>query len=177
MNEHQLRAERRAKRFWVSLVVGLLGLQLVVGGVAISLATSDPSVAVIPNYHAAALDWDATKRSRGAITRLGWKTELTVTQGADGRGRRAVRLRVRDQKGRPVDGLRVAGRYYRHARAGDVAPLQLSAVGDGQYQALVPLPEAGLWQIDLQLAGGPEAIQVMTTVELPPPGPTATERR
>jgi nitrogen fixation protein FixH len=171
MNDHDLQAERRAKRFWVSLVVGLLGLQLVVGGVAISLATNDPSVAVIPNYHAAALDWDATKRTRNAVARRGWKAELTVAEVADGRGRRAIQLRVFDQTGRPGEGLRVAGRYYRHARAGDVASLELPDVGDGQYLTLVPMAEAGLWQVDLQLEGGPEAMQVTTTVECPAADP------
>ena len=37
--KNNLTAERRAKRNWVSLVLVLLGLQLVIGGFAIRLAT------------------------------------------------------------------------------------------------------------------------------------------
>lgn len=55
------RAERNSKRIWVSLVVLLLGLQIGIGAIAISLATSDPSVAVVPDYHEAALNWDTDK--------------------------------------------------------------------------------------------------------------------
>ena len=62
--EDMQQLERRARRFWVSVIVGFLGLQVLIGVASVVLALNDPSVAVIPNYHQSALDWDVTHRAR-----------------------------------------------------------------------------------------------------------------
>ncbi len=72
LNRDELeQAERRARHFWVSLIVGLLGLQVAGGITAIFLSVGDPSMAIVPNYHQAALNWDVTSRpSVDATARL-----------------------------------------------------------------------------------------------------------
>ena len=73
------RSERRAKRFWISLVLMLFAIQFTIGSVAIHYATSNPSMVVIPDYHEAALNWDAHQHLHTAANRLGWKIGIDVS--------------------------------------------------------------------------------------------------
>lgn len=57
-NERIAKSNRWAAWRWGSLVVGMLGLQLVLGFVAVSLATNNDAAAVIPNYYEKSLQWD-----------------------------------------------------------------------------------------------------------------------
>ena len=162
-------AERRAKRFWVSLVVFLLGIQIAVGGTAIYLATGDPSVAIVPNYHQEALNWDAALRARRAARRMGWSLELNASDVADTRGMRALVLTIRDSQSESADGLRVAGRVYHHARASDLRPVKFHSVGDGRYMAMAPMARAGLWQVEITIDGADELMTMAETVEVGAP--------
>ncbi|TWU02451.1 FixH family protein [Stieleria varia] len=158
--------ERSAKRFWISLVLVLFVIQSTVMGIAINLAISDPSAVVTPDYHAAALNWDETRRSRSAPQRMGWTVKLYVSDVADQRGQRAVEWTAADREGNPLDGLTIDARVYHHARAGDVQELQLKSAGDGRYIALADMPRNGLWQIDLSVAGAEEPVEQTETVEV-----------
>ena len=94
MLKSTIEAERSAKRMWISLVILLFAIQISIGGTAIYLATGDPSVAVVPDYHTVALNWDAHHRARTAPERLGWKMNITASDVADTRGMRALELRI-----------------------------------------------------------------------------------
>jgi len=165
MTEAEILAERSAKRFWVSLVLVLLTLQLIIGFVAIRLATGDQSVAVVPNYHQAALNWDQTKIARSAAKRNGYTLDLNVSDVADGRGMRAIELQVRDAGQQNVDKLQVSGHIYHHALASDVIPIEFRAIGDGRYLVLAPMGRKGLWQIELAIDGGVELMAMSEAVE------------
>ncbi len=160
------RIERNAKRFWVSLVVGLLGLQLTIGFVAIGLATGDPSVAVIPNYHNAALDWDVDRRATTAAKRMGWTVEIQVSDVSDGGGRRATSVSVHDDLGQPVDGLRIVGSVYHHARASNIERIDLPSVGDGRYLTLAPMQRPGLWQVEVFIDGAEVPMKKSVEIEV-----------
>lgn len=160
-------AERSAKRFWVSLVVVLLGLQLVIGFVAIRLATGDPSAAVIPDYHNAALNWDDSRRASQAADRLGWSVEISASDIADASGMRATQVTVIDEAGQPVAGLEVTGRAYHHARAGQVETFRLDSIGQGRYMALAPLTRPGLWQIEVMFQNEDQPMKKSSAIELP----------
>lgn len=170
MSESNALAERRAKRFWVSLVIVLLGIQLAIGGVAIHLAISDPSAAVIPNYHDAALNWDDAQRARLASSRLGWTVQISASDIVDTRGMRAVEITIQDELGRGIDMLRISGRVYHHARAADVKNIELPSVGDGRYLTMAAMPQGGLWQIDVAIEGASERMTEATTLEIPARG-------
>ncbi|WP_417740013.1 FixH family protein [Rosistilla oblonga] len=158
-------AERKAKWFWVSLVVALLGLQLVIGGVAIKLATGDASAAIVPNYHQAALNWDQIHSERTAAKRLGWTVDLDVSSVADGRGMRAVQVSIADADGKPIDDLQVSADIYHHARAAEVQTVDMQPVGDAEYQVLAPMERSGLWQVDLNIRHDDQRITVQRTLE------------
>jgi len=144
--------ERRARRFWVSVIVGFLGLQVLIGIASIVLALNDPSVAVIPNYHQSALDWDVTHRARQLADQLGWQIDYNVLQ-AEQVGRRSLLVTILDRGGKPLSDLIVSAKLYRHARGGNVDKFKLKAIADGNYQADTKLTEKGLWQIELVIEG------------------------
>lgn len=160
------REERRAKRFWISLVVGLLGLQLVIGGFAVSVATSDQAPAVLPDYHQSALDWDSTQRTRAAIDQLGWEITVEPSDVVDAGGKRAVRLQVIDGSGSGVDGLKLDARAYHHARGHHVLEFSFESLGEGQYQAVEPMGHAGLWRLQLSTQHAGKPLQSIHTLDL-----------
>ncbi|MFN5946968.1 MAG: FixH family protein, partial [Pirellulaceae bacterium] len=70
------RRERRARRFWVGMIlVLLLGSMSVWIGTAV-VAINDPSMSVLPDYHQQALRWDEVQQERAASDRLGWEVRL-----------------------------------------------------------------------------------------------------
>lgn len=144
--------ERRARRFWVSVIVGFLGLQVLIGVASIVLALNDPTVAVIPNYYQSALDWDITNRSRQLADQLGWQIDYNVVP-AEQAGQRSLFVTILDRDGKPVSDLNVSAKLYRHARGGNVDKFKLKAIADGNYQADTKLTEKGLWQIELCMEG------------------------
>jgi nitrogen fixation protein FixH len=166
MNTKQI-AERRAKRFWVTLVVTLLGIQLTIGAVAIRLATGDPSVAIVPDYHTTALNWDREQRVNTAANRLGWKISVEASDLADASGNRAMIVTVIDDSSRAADGLQVRGKAYHHALASDVRNFQFESIGEGKYQTLAPIGRAGLWQLDVAVDGAEEPMRLTKTIEIP----------
>lgn len=169
MNELEQQLERRAKRFWVSFVVAFLGLQLLIGGVAVYLSFGKNSVAVVPNYHQAALNWDETKNSRSAADRKQWKLELLASDVADDRGIRAMELFVHDSNQIAIDKLVISGHLYHHAQASVVQPIEFQSVGEGRYLALPAMGQAGLWQVELAIQGADEPITTSETIEIRDP--------
>ncbi|MFK8111623.1 MAG: FixH family protein [Rubripirellula sp.] len=160
------RAEKRAKRFWVSLVVSLLGLQLAIGGFAVSMATSEKAPVVLPDYHQAALNWDETKQRREAIDTLGWSIDFEPSEVVDESGNRAVQLTMVDRVGEGIDGLKVAANAYPHARARREVSFVFSPLGSGKYQAVQPLSRAGLWRLELSIEHDGVPMSIIRTMEL-----------
>lgn len=162
-------AERRAKRFWILLVLVLFAIQIAIGTVAIRLAVSDPSAVVVPQYHDAALNWDDTRAAQLASQRMGWSIDIAASSVADTRGMRAVEVNVRDESDQGVDGLKISAKIYHHARAAEAQNVVLSSVGNGQYLVMSPMPHIGLWQIDLAIDGASEPMIEQTTLEITTP--------
>lgn len=160
------RTERRAKRSWLLLVTLLLGLQLTIGGIAIALATSDPSAAVVPNYHRAALDWDEEQASRRLLGKLGWTLEVHVSETPNEDGDRWLRARLRNEMDEPVDGIRIRVSAFHLARGNDVLEVALQSIGQGRYQALVPIVNAGQWQLDFELGLDDQVARVKQNMEV-----------
>ncbi len=159
-------AERRAKRFWIALVVFLFIIQSTIMGLVMHLAIGDPSAAVVPDYHNRALNWDATRRTLEAADRLGWGVTFEASDVADGRGMRAIELTIVDGDGNPLDELVVSGALYHHARAGEVNTVALKSIGDGKYLALAPAARAGIWQLELKIDGGSEPVTQSLTFHI-----------
>lgn len=149
-------AEKKAKRFYIALVVFLFIIQSTIMGTVMHLAIGDPSAAVVPDYHNAALNWDETRHQREAAARLGWNVNFSASDVADDRGRRAIELSVLDADGKAVDNLIISGSLYHHALADDVIDVDLRSIGDGKYLTLAPAGREGIWQLELAIQGAEE---------------------
>ncbi len=145
--------ERSARRWWVSAIVGLLGLQVVIGIGSVILAVGDPTVAIVPNYHQKALDWDATQRAAQLTRKLGWKVSPLVGLAVPDSGGRLVRIAIHDNQQQPVSELRLSAKIYHHARGTQIHELLFVETDAGFYEATIGLREAGMWQLQLQIEG------------------------
>ncbi len=80
---------------------------------------------------------------------LGWRVEL---EGLDVEGpSRALRVRVRDRTGLPVDRIEAEFWLLRPGTARAANALALSAVNPGEYVGVLELPAAGRWLAELRL--------------------------
>jgi len=116
--ETQQKDERRAKRFYIGLVLLLFAIQATILGTALKLAIGDPALAVVPDYHQAALNWDEAYRASLASDRLGWNVDVIVSKVSDSKGQRAISVELHNQQGKTLDDLNVDAVVYRHADAG-----------------------------------------------------------
>jgi len=162
----EVQSERKAKRFYIGLVVLLFAIQCTILGTAIKLAIGDPSLAVVPDYHQAALNWDDAQVAARAAGRLGWDWKLDVSDVADGKGLRAIEFRVLDRDGSPMSDLNVRGKVYHHTQANQVDRFEFQNVGEGRYMAMPRMSKDGLWQIELDLSNAGEPMSFKRTIEL-----------
>ncbi len=138
-DNEQRAANRKAAWIWGSLIVGLLGSQVAVGVVSIVLATSDPSFAVVPDYHEKALKWDEAVAARQASDKLGWSCGLSLSPAADQLGQRTLVASLKDRNGAPLDNLDATVRVFHHARASEAVMMPLRFISDGNYAVELPM--------------------------------------
>ncbi|MCA9191603.1 MAG: FixH family protein [Planctomycetales bacterium] len=157
-------AERKARRFWVTLIVGLLGLQVLIGIGTVYIAVGDPSMAVVPNYHQSALDWDVTRRSRQLTDRLGWSVNSLV--GPIESGQRTLEVSIVDRHGQPVEKLNLFAQVYHHARGAKVYQLSMQEAQPGVYATRTELTQAGTWQLQVQMEGDEGIASISREIEV-----------
>ncbi len=169
-------AERSAKRFWCSFVVLLLGLQVVIGFSAVKLALGDPTVAVVPDYHTAALNWDQSKARAARFDKLGWNLHLqastpsaiadSIVQQDTKSDRSHFTIQVNDRAGNPVSGLAMNMEAFHHARGSEVFSFQPDEVSNGCYLMNGFSPRNGIWEIKISIEYHGETITTARVMEI-----------
>ncbi|MCG8652885.1 MAG: FixH family protein [Pirellulales bacterium] len=147
--QDQALANRRAAWRWGSFVVALLSLQVAGGVVAILLASGDPSVAVVPDYHQKALHWDDQVALRSAAAKLGWSLQLSQVQSGEGFAGLTIELRDRSGQWVPIHSGTIE--IYRHVRAGDVRRTQITDPVTGPLDLPKCFSNSGLWQVSMDV--------------------------
>ncbi|WP_236620858.1 FixH family protein [Rhodopirellula sallentina] len=160
-----MKAERSAKRFYTGLVLLLFAIQCTILGTALKLAIGDPALAVVPDYHQAALNWDASLAASNEAARLGWDVNLEVSDVADGRGKRAMQFVVADENQQPVSDLNILAKVYHHAAADNVERFELENIGEGRYMAMPPMGRDGLWEVELDIQNAGKPMTIAQTFE------------
>lgn len=105
---------------------------------------------VVPHNQeaATAISSELSKAHREA--ELGWDIDVV---GLDGKGlERAVRVRVRNQTGLPVDGVEAELRLQRPGATQTELVLPLAALDAGVYGGALRLPANGRWLVELRLS-------------------------
>lgn len=143
--------ETIARWKWAGLIVGLLVLQVLMGGFAAFLAVGDPAFAVIPNYHEQAMHWDDVVAARFASDALGWQSRITAADAVNLYGKRRLTASLQDAAGRPLAEAQVRLQLWHHARPLDVQEVALTPdpAVPGQYLGEAIVRRPGLWEIEL----------------------------
>lgn len=160
--EIMARQETKARRWWTLGVCTLLGMQIAIGAVAITLANNDSTVAVIPNYYSSAVNWDATRRAREHFQDLGW----TVNIGASSvfEEQRNVTISLKTEEQQPIENHRVTAQVFHHAKGSEIHTLKFEDAGNGLYSAKSDLLRGGLWSVKLRIEGERGVAEVVQDV-------------
>jgi nitrogen fixation protein FixH len=135
---------------WPGLVIALLGAQLGMGAVAVTLATADPAWRVVPHYHEQALQWDGVVAARAASDRLGWNVSITPDETRSADGRRSLTVTLVDSLGRPVEGATVTVELWHHARPDALTTVRCEpSTEPGRYLGAARMNRTGLWQVEI----------------------------
>ncbi len=160
-------AERKAKWTWGGFIIFMLGLQVAGGVTAIVLASGDPSVAIVPNYHKAALNWDITHRQRQMVDSLGWKIEVGLNaQPVASHNSLGIEANVTDPLGNPVEALRILAKVYHHARGTEVDTLSMSETQPGVYRSGTRFIRGGTYQVEMRIEGPHGIAAISRTIEV-----------
>lgn len=144
----------RKRLMMPAVVAGLLGGHVLFVVIAITLATSDRSFAVVPDYYQKAVDYDLHKAELAASEQLGWKAELLPGAEVDTRGRRDILVLLHDGSGDPVTNAVIGVSCYHLARAGDPQSFDLVEDMPGRYVGRVRMQREGFWQFELSAERG-----------------------
>lgn len=117
--------------------VAFFGFIFAVNGVLMYQAIHTFPGQTVDNPYEAGIEYNRTLAQKAAEADLGWKAEV-------GKSGDVVRLVVLDSAGRPVSGLKVAGKMERPATEQGRRMIQLKEVSPGSYQiALIDM--TGAW--------------------------------
>jgi nitrogen fixation protein FixH len=130
------------------------------------IAVSDPSMAIVPDYHEKALQWDKHLELQRATNALGWTVAIVPFPADDSAGRRELTLFVRDRNAQPVSGAKGQLRLYHHVRAGSAVTVPLTESDPGSYVCLVTMARAGLWQMEITLDRAQEHMESALVYDL-----------
>jgi nitrogen fixation protein FixH len=158
--------ELSARWIWTAVIVGLLGMQLLLGAVSVVLALSGPGAAVQADYHQRSLDWDEQQARQRASRELGWSVSLSVSADSTLYGERRLELRLIDAHHQPVKNADVKLSLWHHARPAEIQRLTLvpDATQPGTYAATAVIRKSGLWQVELTIDRGSQHFE-QTTIE------------
>ncbi|MFW5973596.1 MAG: FixH family protein, partial [Bacteroidota bacterium] len=124
-------------------------------------ANSGGGAQVVDDYYDRALAWNDEMVGRALVEALGWTVDVEVGDPGD-TGLRMVGLTVVDSTGQGISGLQGSIRIYRPHLTNALAEIPLSPKeGDaGQYAQYLPMPAAGLYDLELRARVSDQAFTV-----------------
>jgi len=138
---------------WPLIIIGLLVVHTAAMLTAVTIASSDRSFAVIPNYYQDAVKWDQTKAAQQASDKLNWKVEIIIASTADPLGNRLVAVRIVDADGKAVEMQKVQLKYFHFSHGGNPHDVALLA-RDGKIEGAIPLRYEGFHEFNLTATAG-----------------------
>lgn len=148
---------------WPAAVIAILGATVAANIWLIRVASADPSFAVEERYYQRALAWDDELAQRDANAALGWRTAATIAPVT--RAGAAMRVRLTDAAGQPIDDAAVVARVVAVARAGEPVDVALHADSLGGYVGEIAIDRAGLWEIRYDVRRGTTRFTATERVE------------
>ena len=126
----------------------------------------DPSALVVePNYYQKGLHFDDEMAQQRRNAALGWSIQPSVT--ALPGGGAELQAALKDAAGRPLDGATVRVVATHNLLADHPDSALLAGRGNGEYDARLSLPRAGMWELRFQVMRGAESFTADERIELP----------
>lgn len=150
---------------WPVVIIGLLGLNMAVVAITVIVATSDPSVAVEPDYYQKALAWDADRDVRRDPGEDGIDVSIQLLPGPDRLSDGQVVVSVA-KAGLPVEHAQIEAVVFHFARSGERQTVTLVEQGPGVYAGPASLRRDGNWEIRLRLLAAGRGYQFTRQAEL-----------
>jgi nitrogen fixation protein FixH len=133
---------------WPWLVTAALLFTVGVNVVMLVAASGDANGAVVePDYYRKGVEWDLAMARRAASDRLGWRTSASIARVGDGH---ALRVHATDSTGAPLTGARFVAVLIHNLDAARPVRATLEELGDGRYEAPVPIAHDGMWEVRLE---------------------------
>ncbi|RLE25488.1 MAG: hypothetical protein DRJ65_07630 [Acidobacteria bacterium] len=141
---------------WPLFIIGLLVLQVGLGGFFFFKATSDPSFAVEEDYYQKAVNWEAKQAQDQKNTELGWTLLQAVGTINDDQTTRTLTAVLHHADGSVIPGAVVQVETFHNVRAGEILRAELEETTPGQYEVQLPMLRPGLWEIRFTVNLGSE---------------------
>ncbi|MES2305539.1 MAG: FixH family protein [Gemmatimonadota bacterium] len=156
----------RKDRIWPTIVITVLGANVVLGIVLARVANSDSHFAVEPDYYRKAVGWDSTMAQGSRNHALGWQVIPHIGPVAS-RGTTPLELEIRDATGEPLVGATVSVDAMAVAYANDAEQRDLPATAQpGHYAAPVNMAHTGLWEYRVSAFRGTERFTANLRLDL-----------
>jgi nitrogen fixation protein FixH len=155
---------------WPIAVVAILAATVAANIWLIRIANADPSFAVEENYYERGVRWDDELAQRALNVRLGWRLSTSLSTIDPGRGAN-LRIALHDSAARPIAGASMSVRAVHVARAGHPVDVPMRPTTGGDYEGLVPLERAGLWELRVEVVHGNERFTSVERLDAQPSTP------
>jgi nitrogen fixation protein FixH len=143
---------------WATIPFVVLGLSVIMHGIFLALAASDPSIAVEEDYYRKALDWDRHRAQQARNRALGWtitvEVDSTKLSPVERVNRTGLAARLTDRAGRPVTGATVHLETFHHARSRHVLKATLGEAEPGVYRTALAMRRSGNWEFRFRVERG-----------------------
>lgn len=146
MNTTSVKLENRSRRFWIMVILLLMGINLGIAMIAVKMAIGDVSIRPMPDYGEQAVTWQERIDTLNQSKALGWTCQLTKPIEAS-----VLRIELRDQAGKPIQGCTGQVRAFHFTSAGKRQLASLESTQTDDYQVAIDLMKPGLWQIAMTL--------------------------
>ena len=151
---------------WPLFVIALLLLSMGMSVRAVIASRADGGVEPVPDYYAQAARYDELSRAQAASDALGWT--MTAAAGAlQPSGLREIGVTLLDAAGQPVEAATGELRVSRPSRIDTLATVPFHARAAGAYAALIPMQDAGLWDVTVTVRRGDARFTRTVRLELP----------
>ncbi|MEE4270493.1 MAG: FixH family protein [Thermoanaerobaculales bacterium] len=138
--------------FWPAVIAGALALHVAAMMVMVSIATSNDSYAVEPDYYRKSLAWNEKQAQDRRNAELGWSLDFVVEPASPG-GEPGLQVTLVDADGSPLDGAEVAVEAFSNIRRNDILTATL-IIGDGAAATTLPMRRDGLWEFRFSVTRG-----------------------
>ncbi len=147
-DEQRHAARTPSGAIWPLGIVALLAMNMTIVGITVYYATTDPSVAVEPNYYEKAVKWDRTAEINARSARLGWTAQVAVPGRASATPQ-PMTVTLKDASGQPVRGAQVSVVAFHNARSGDRQTVMLEPSAPGVYAGTFTAARHGQWHFEI----------------------------